>query len=266
MNTQTIKTKLVAFLGNKVTAYIQAIRFVCLLKTKRSVDPEFQLLHKLLRKGDTAIDVGANGANWTYCLHRHIGDEGSLFAFEADPYYALATELAVKLMRLKGIHFFRFGLSCKNEEVFLRIADSDGQLYSGLGYVDKEAERNDENVISVHLKTLDSLLKDYPRLLKTKLIKCDVEGYELYVFQGAIQILRTARPFVILEVGHFEKHGYSVKELYDFFMEKQYSCFAMVDDNMLSETDSSMNHEKAISDNRVLIPEEQINILQTIIV
>lgn len=256
---------LIAAIGNKAAAHIQVLRFVYLLKTNKSPDPEVQLLHRLLQNGDTAIDIGANGANWTYYLHQHTGDEGRIFAFEADPYYALATKLTIKLLRIKGIHFFSFGLSDKNEKVPLRIANSEGQRYSGLGYVDKDAEKNDDNVINVQLKKLDSMLQDYPSLVKTKLIKCDVEGYELFVFQGASEILTRARPFVILESGDFERHGYTAEDLYAFFADMQYSCFTIIGNNTLSETDSMMGQDRAISVNRVLIPKEKIGIIQDII-
>jgi len=140
-----------------------------------------------------------------------------------------------------------------------------GPRYSGLGYVDKDAEINDDDTILVHLRSLDSMLQDYPLLLKTKLIKCDVEGYELFVFQGANKILATSRPFVILEVGNYDKHGYTAQDVYDFFVERQYSCFAMVGNNTLSATDSMMNHDGALSVNRVLIPKEKIDIIQDMI-
>jgi len=106
MNTQRIKSTLLKTLGDRPTAFIQAIRFVYQLQTNDKPDPETVLLPTLLHRGDLAIDIGANGADWTLHLSRCVGDEGELYAFEADPYYALATELAIKLMRLKGVHFF----------------------------------------------------------------------------------------------------------------------------------------------------------------
>jgi len=110
MNTQKIKSKLIKVFGERCIAYIQALRFVYLIKRDENPDPEFKLLPKLLNDGDTAVDVGANSAYWTYYLHKNVGGTGHVFAFEADPYYALATEMTIKLMCLKRVSFFRFGL------------------------------------------------------------------------------------------------------------------------------------------------------------
>ena len=137
MNIQKIKTKLITAVGFKAVAYLQALRFLYLLKTDKSPDPEVMLLKRFLRKGDTAVDIGANAANWTYYLYNSIGSEGNLYAFEADPYYGYATEIAIKMMGLKGVHFFSFGLSNKSENVPLRIMYSNGLRFSGLGYIDK---------------------------------------------------------------------------------------------------------------------------------
>jgi len=265
MNTQRIKSILIRILGERFTACIQALRFVYLLKHSKNPEPEIQLLPRLLNKGDTAVDVGANGASWTYYLHQNVGITGYVFAFEADPYYALATEMAIKFMRLKRVSLFHFGLSDKDEEVPLRVIDSNGLRVSGLGHVDKNADKNEQGVEIVQLKRLDSLIQEHSRILNTKLIKCDVEGYELFVLKGANQLLTKSRPFVILEVGHFGKQGYSARDVYNFFEERGYSAFAMVTNNELSPTDVMLEHEKALSDNRIMIPKEKIAIVGNLI-
>ena len=259
MNTMMIKTVLMKLLGQNLMSFVQGVRFVYLIKKRHEPDPEVEIIHKILNRGDTAIDVGANGANWTYYLHQYTGNTGQVYAFEADPYYAKASNYAIKLMRLKGIRFFQFGLSDKNEEVALRVTGSSGMRGSGIGYVDKKADKKDKGVEFIRLKSLDSIIQDHPKLLNTKLIKCDVEGYELFVFKGAHKILLEARPIVILEkgIGLYERHGYSGKEVYNFFNKMKYKPFAMTKNGHLSETDTNLNHKEVISVNRIMIPEEK---------
>jgi FkbM family methyltransferase len=218
MRTQRIKSWLIEIFGDKFMAYVQALRFVYLLNINRpGRDPELAIIHRFLTKGDIAIDIGANGADWTYHLHHCVGEEGYIYAFEADPYYALATDIAIKLMRLKRVRLFSFGLSKIDEWVPIRVTDSHGLRFSGQSYVDKNACKNDKEVRVVHLKKLDSMIQDYPQILNTALIKCDVEGYELFVFEGANEVLSQARPFIILEVGNYWKQGYSSHDVYNLF-------------------------------------------------
>jgi FkbM family methyltransferase len=261
MNLRNIKTKLIGMIGETPIAVIQALRFIYLIYTNAK-DPETSLLPKLLSRGDTTVDVGANGANWTYSLHQAVGKSGCVYAFEADPYYALATDLTIKfLLMSRGVRMFPYGLSDVDEQVRLRIKDSDGLRLSGQSYVDKRSISDDSAATLVTLKRLDSLIADQPRLLSTKLIKCDVEGYELFVFRGAAQILEHSKPIVILETGNYESQGYSAHDLFDFFAVRDYVCFAMIAENTLARTDHDMNHEKALSVNRVLLPTSMVPIV-----
>jgi FkbM family methyltransferase len=251
--------------GDKSMAYLQALRFVYLLRKYGNPEPEVRLIRRFLKKGDVAVDVGANEADWAYSLHQCVGKEGHVYAFEADPYYALATDITIKIMRLRGVRLFSFGLSDTDEKVILRVSNSKGLRVSGQGYIDKNADRNEEGVEVVQLKRLDSLIQEYPQLLNTALIKCDVEGYELFVFKGANEILAKARPFIILEVGHYERQGYSARDVYNFFEERGYSPFAMVGGDRLSATGAMLEHDRALSVNRVLIPKEKTNVVEDLI-
>lgn len=262
MNTQRIKVKLISFLGYKATAYVQAMRFVYLLKVQSRLEPELKIVQCFLKNGDTVVDVGANGADWTYGLHQCVRPGGFVYSFEADPYYAMATAIAIRLLRLSGVCLFPFGLSDREEEAPLRIVDPNGLRSSGLGYVDKQVSNSDAGIQMVRLKMLDSLSTEYPKLLNTTLIKCDVEGYELFVFRGANRVLTTARPIIVTEVGNYEKQGYTNRDVYEYFTAMNYLSYAMVGKCKLSQTDSMLNHKGCLSVNRILVPKERIPFIQ----
>ena len=261
MNKRLIKTTLIKFFGDNFTAYLHGLRFAYIVKTQKYLEdePEIDLLPHLLKSGDIAIDVGANGANWTYALSKIVGEEGQVFAFEADPYYAKTTSVAIHILRLKSITMFPFGLSDNNEQVALQTTDIAGNRLSGTSHIRKNLSSSEPGLVTIKVKKLDSLLDEIPGLTKTKLIKCDVEGYELYVFKGARKLLKKARPYVILEVGNYEKQGYSAKDVFDFFYNLNYAAFSMVPGNKISPTDKTLKNDRAISENRMMIPKEKVD-------
>lgn len=258
-STERVKRLLLAVAGERATSWVQAVRFVHLVRTGRFRDPEVDLLGQLLRPGDVAVDVGANGANWTYYLHQAVGGGGAVFAFEADPYYARATAHAMTLLGLRSARLFPFGLSDRREQVALRVVNESGARVSGLGHVDRSAAENDAGVTHITLETLDSLAKEHPRLREVALLKCDVEGYEFFVFKGAAETIDHARPFVVLEVGGFEQHGYTGADLARWFDARNYAPFAMLRDGRLAATDDALGHPDAVSVNRVLVPRERLD-------
>jgi len=261
MNTQLIKTRLINVIGEVPVSFVQAFRFVYLLHKQQNVDPEIALLPVLLRQGDITIDVGANGGDWSYQLHKIVGVSGFVFAFEADPYYAYATSFALRLLRLKHVRLFPFGLSDKNEDVPLRVSNAGGLRMTGRSHIDRNARLGNHDIRVVSLKRLDTMVEDFPQLLTTRLIKCDVEGYELFVFRGAAEIIKKSRPIIILEIGNYEKQGYSNEDVFHFFDERDYLTFALTGEHTLSQTDKMLNHNKAVGVNRVLLPKEQISTL-----
>lgn len=268
MNLERIKRILFRLIGVKLTAYIHSLRFYYLIKLRVSKpDPEVKLLDYLLNPGDVTVDVGANNSLWTYYLSQCVKSQGTVFAFEADPYYAKVTENTNKLLRLNNTIFFPFGLSNVDEALPLRVFNSDGERLSGISSIDQDADYSDPSIEIVQLKILDCLVESFPQLLETKLIKCDVEGYEMFVFQGAEKILNEARPYIILEVGNYQQHGYSEEEIYDFFKDLGYEAFAVVnEEGSLAKTNDDLhcdiNGKQPISVNRLLIHKEDINVIR----
>lgn len=239
----------------EVLAWLHGFRFAW-LRGRMKQDPETRLLPGLLSAGDVAVDVGANGANWTWFLSRAVGPAGRVLAFEADPYYARATACAIRIMRLHNVTFLPFGLSDVAETANLKITDPDRKRLSGCSYIDKEACRGGE-IVPVRLVPLDSLRRGHPELDRARLIKCDTEGFELFVLRGAEAILGAARPALIFEVGHFEKQGYGPEDLARWLQERNYDLFALRKDLRLARLNGHLDHPDAATVNRIGLPAER---------
>jgi FkbM family methyltransferase len=211
------------------------------------------------------VDVGALGANWTYAMHRAVGREGFVFAFEAHPFHARATAIAMRLMNMGSTRLFPFGLSSKQEEALLRVRDARGESCEGQSAIAGDAPEAAAGYATIRLETLDSLIAEHPRLAETRLLKIDVEGYELFVLQGARELIRQARPCVILEKGAYEDQGYTCGDVHAFLADQRYRAFVSVGRESLAATDASLEHPESVSPNRVFLPEELLDGLQELI-
>jgi FkbM family methyltransferase len=224
-STNGAKALMIRLLGFNFSTWVQALRFLWLLRGGTK-EPESALLIAFLGSGDIAVDVGANGGDWTCALARQVGNAGRVFAFEADPYYAEATEKTIRLLRLKNVSFQKYGLSNADQEAELLISDDRGRRVSGRGRVVGAASvENAGRTVRIRLRSLDSIAAEQPALHAVKFIKCDVEGFELMVMRGALALIEAARPLILAETGHAGLHGYRDSQLGEFFEALRYCRF-----------------------------------------
>jgi len=243
--------------GDDVASWFHAIRFLYLIKTNQLFfEEDINLIPNFHLQSTPVIDVGANSANWTDVLSRQVGKEGRVFAFEADPYYAMATGKTVRLLGLRNVVFFSFGLSDRSEISPLAIIDENGQRVSGTGKIVIEKTFPENRTVNVKLKALDELTGTYPELLRTTLIKCDVEGFELKVFNGAIKIIEFARPIVIAEVGDYLDTSQNFPTLFEFFSNLGYKSYVTVSRNMIRPSLCAGEIPEGQRPNRIFLPEE----------
>jgi FkbM family methyltransferase len=155
-----------------------------------SGEPELAILAKLVPRGGTAVDVGANQGIFAYALST-IADR--VVAFEPNPDYAF---------------FARWMLRGRAElhELALSEAPGRGTLYVPVSNAGmtlhlagslKRTHRQFKNLktYDVEVSTLDEF-----RLVDVRFIKADVEGCEREVLDGARATIARDRPIILLEL------------------------------------------------------------------
>jgi FkbM family methyltransferase len=136
-----------------------------------------QIIRVLLRDGDTYIDVGANIGSLTIVGKNKVGLNGKVIAIEAHPktFYYLKENIL-----FNNICVDIYNLAIGESSGTLRITDNTSD--------DKNAVATaTENGLSIEVLTLDDLLKGVGHI---RLLKVDVEGFELAVFRGASELLK----------------------------------------------------------------------------
>jgi FkbM family methyltransferase len=174
------------------------------MREKRRGDVALRVVEALVRKGDVAIDVGANWGLFTYHLARLVGRRGHVHAVEPDPTH-LGSLRAMQRGR-PNVTIHAVGLSDRDGWAELRVPVVAGARLGALASL--EATRARAGVpherVRVPLARLDALV---PPEVPIAFVKCDVEGHELAVLRGADATLRRWRPALLVEIEQRHQEG-----------------------------------------------------------
>jgi len=161
----------------------------------------FLLMEELVStspKGSIIIDVGL--AHGKECFQ--VARAGRICrGFEADPHYASLLQQRVEDENIINAFVTKAAVGPKAGQVTF-VHDGHNQFGVG-GRLGSEAKRNDNEVVSVDMVTLDS---QFPSSKKEQifLLKTDTQGFELGVLQGAMNLIEERRVrFILLEMSIF---------------------------------------------------------------
>lgn len=149
-------------------------------------------LQKNLNANDTFIDVGANIGLMSIYVSK-LPQKVTTHAFEANPNTFEILKRNVQLNDSEEIVLHEIALGEKEGEGI--IYEDQAQNRGGASLI--LDEQNTTN-FKVAIKPLDSFQ------LNPKIIKIDVEGYELFVLKGAVETIKKYQPILIFEVQSFD--------------------------------------------------------------
>lgn len=147
------------------------------------------VIQESLHKGEVAFDIGAHLGYLTLVMATTVGDEGRVFSFEPDPMILSGlrrnlerntSRFSANVVALEGAVGPKEGRA-----VFTRgWRATRGRVTQGKGDFD------------VEMFTLDGACE---RLGRPDLVKIDVEGTELDVLRGGLDLLKTGKPTLLIE-------------------------------------------------------------------
>lgn len=163
-------------------------------RERRSGDRALEVVDRVVRPGDVALDVGANFGFFSYRLARLVGPDGEVHAFEPHP------EQRGNLTRIEAtranVRFHAVALSARPGNAALVVPRVDGR--PDLALATLEQRPGDTDRVDVPVETLDRMLADRPR--SVAFVKCDVEGHERAVLEGAVELLEKDSPTLLMEI------------------------------------------------------------------
>jgi FkbM family methyltransferase len=178
-----------------------------------------QAVKRLVRPGDTVLDVGANIGYYSVLFSKLVGDQGKVICFEPTRHYGKVLEMNIRANNLDNVEINKIGLSDKLQELEIWIGPSSASLHVPGNQKLKSSE-------IIKLVTLDSFIEEHP-LPKIDFIKIDVDGHEPLFFEGAWKTLDRYEPTVLLEVSHphYLNAGYTAWRFYDLLKDRGYFIY-----------------------------------------
>ena len=188
---------------------------------------QVELFQRLVRPGETALDVGANIGHHTVALSHLVGDAGAVVAFEPQMQMFNLLNANLVLNRCRNVQPFRVAVGSEATKLRMNpISYEDFMPFGSLGLQDgAHSDVRGELVDSVRLDDFLPGLELGDRPLS--FIKVDVQSFELYVFQGALETMRRARPSISFEVSPYwmQQRGYDWRDILRLLEELGYKFF-----------------------------------------
>ncbi len=189
--------------------------------------PASAWLTKLLREGDTVVEVGAGRGGSTRLISRLVGKRGQVLSFEPNPYSAYLIRSSVP----ENVRLFNVACGENRKPAtlwFKGVVDTGGTIVQGVHSRYKK---------TVQVVRVDDLVR--PERLKVGLLLIDAEGAELSVLRGAVNTLEMAK-YCIVEVHHYydPDMGNRVETLLNNLGFDQYDSFggAMITQHLYVKT------------------------------
>lgn len=177
---------------------------------------------KIVRDGDTVLDIGANIGMVTVLLSDLVGKNGNVHSFEPNPSLYDGLKQTISRNKITNVTLHPIALGSKQDTLELTVPNQNkgaASLVRNKGWANCD-------VVNVQVAPLDEICKN-EGISSIRLIKIDVEGFETEVLRGARQLLSATQPDAILfELNERTEHQIKEEPLirllhdcgYDFFI------------------------------------------------
>lgn len=193
-------------------------------------DDELYALLKLAQNATNILDIGANIGWYTLHLAQIVQPKGGMvYAFEPIPYTyeVLQRNLALNPDVASVVKTYNLALGETAETVDFYIPAFQGSVAASRSTLYPEDENK---VIQGKMVILDQFA-EREGISAIDLLKCDVEGAELFVLRGGMGLIERDKPMIMLEMLRkwSAKFDYHPNDIINLLAERGYRCWFAAD-------------------------------------
>jgi FkbM family methyltransferase len=177
---------------------------------------EIETLMEAARPGTVAVDVGANVGIFTIPLARAVGTDGAVWAFEPLPENVDRLHANVVENQLSNVRLLAVAASDADGVLPFHLAGDSAYGSTREVFFGRGTGRS-QTVPAVRLDT-EWMAHGMPPV---SVIKIDVEGAELAVLRGSLDMIRHCRPLLLIEAANSEELAKLEKYLSSFNYERR---------------------------------------------
>lgn len=167
------------------------------------------IAYDLLKDGDTILDIGAH-IGWFTINSAKRFPNSQIYAFEPMDFIFDFLAKNIKRNDVKNVSTYNYGCYSKEEESFLYYF-KDG---SALSSIENVINHKNARKVKCILKPLDKIVLDL-KIQSIDFIKCDTEGAEFFVFEGALETIKKYNPIIFVAIYEewYQEQGHSSQDI-----------------------------------------------------
>lgn len=186
---------------------------------------EVQLIHQVVKKNDIVLDIGAHIGFYTLQLANIVGNQGTVYAYEASPKNYSLLKKNIGLNNFNNIVTKNIAIS-NNYNNYLNIYENSLQFdaFNSINYaIEKNASMHTINSTTIDNEIAINNIDQN----KISFIKIDVEGWEYFVLSGATNLIEAQLPILFMvEFSTINENSIDLnKKVYDFMTQFQYEWY-----------------------------------------
>jgi FkbM family methyltransferase len=228
---------------------------ISILSFDRYEQKELKMVNKILdiyeKKDITVFDIGSNIGWYSLNLLKKYKNI-NIFSFEPSPVTFKRIKRNFELNEFNTDKIFNIGFFNENSKLDFYY-DKEG---SGASSLVNLRERESVKKISVEMAKIDDFV-EMNNISNIDFIKCDVEGAELFVYQGGKKVIEESKPIIFSEMLRkwSAKFGYHPNDIINFMKEIGYQCYTITDNYKLRKIEEVT--EKTVETNYFFLHKEK---------